>query len=334
VIGEDFNRARGSGGMNLEIWFPAQDQVTVFLESSFVGEEEQFYETMLFTLFAARQIGNGRGDLAARSLSEVLFSLDEDQTLADVEQRLAGEVTVGSPTTRGGRKGFTCQLRPEQRGSFKSHMHGFGLLGKGAGYYAPTSVLALLCWMLRRRKDDREYQLALGAAAKAIGYAGVNGMITITSQSEVASAAAFSGWTRPDELVPDDGYQPSAAALAAARNYGFDLDTLYMEALGSIRERFGPSEEGMVTIVHEEDGMRACRFEVGLAAGLINEGDPVVSAMEAVDAAKATGNEQEIELAYAHCDAVLEALIDGNGLLPVVDELYGRLFTRDVEQAH
>jgi hypothetical protein len=76
-------------GMNLEIWFPQQDEVTVFLESSFDdADEELFYETSLFALYAARQIVNFRNDQVAQSLAATLMGIDETNPLEDVEARL------------------------------------------------------------------------------------------------------------------------------------------------------------------------------------------------------------------------------------------------------
>jgi hypothetical protein len=320
VIGENFNPGTG-GGMNLEVWFPQQDEVTVFLESSFPDQdEEQFYETSLFALFAARQIANGRGDAFSSSLAEVLFSINETSPLSHVESQLEGEVRVGSPTSRGGRKGFTAEFRPEKRAFFKLNMHGFGMLGKGVGYYAPTSTLALLCWMLRRRHDDQAYQRALATTAKAVGAAGVSGMISVTSQSQVAMQASAAGWMRPDDLLPE-GFELSPEAAAAAEANDINFGALYAgarERLNETIEGMNDAEEGTVTIFHEDDIKRICRFEVALAAELIEEGTPLQTAMDAIDAAKATGNEQMIEAAYSHYDSELARALDEEELTPLV----------------
>jgi len=335
VIGEDFNRG-SNGGMNLEVWFPQQNEVTVFLESSVADpEEEQFYETSLFALFAARQIANGRGDFASVSLAEVLFSIDERHPLADVEQRLDGDVQVGSPTARGGRKGFTVEFRPEKRGFFKLHMHGFGLMGKGVAYYAPTSTLALLCWLLRRRADDPAYQRALGMTANLIGAAGVSGTISVTSQAQIAMQAAGAGWMQPDDLLPED-FELSAAAAEAADLNGIDFSSLYAGARERLSETIASmdgTDEGMVAMFHEDDILRICRFEVALAADLYEEGSALQTAMEAIDAAKATDSEQLVAAAYAHYDQELATALEENGLTPLAVELEGLLFTNDPEQA-
>jgi hypothetical protein len=181
--------------MNLEVWFPQQEEVTVFLESTFSDlEEERFSEIWLFALYAARQIAS-TGGATASSLSGVLGTIDEQAPLVQVEQ-LLGDVVVTSPTQGGGRRGFTAELRPDRRGFFKLHARGFGLMGQGVGYYAPTSTLALLTWLLRRRVDDPSYQLALATAAQCIGYNGGRGEITLTSQAEVAMQAVKDGLSK------------------------------------------------------------------------------------------------------------------------------------------
>lgn len=48
-----------SDGIKLEVWFPQQNEVSVFLESTYSEpDEEQFYETCLLALYAARQVAN------------------------------------------------------------------------------------------------------------------------------------------------------------------------------------------------------------------------------------------------------------------------------------
>lgn len=46
------------------------------------------YETMLFCLFAARQIANLRGDAQSQALGEMLTLIDGDAPLASVTERL------------------------------------------------------------------------------------------------------------------------------------------------------------------------------------------------------------------------------------------------------
>lgn len=328
------------GGINLEIWFQQSNEVTVFLETSFVdSDEEMFYETYLFSLYAARHIANlGADDFAGSSLASVLLSIDTSNPLADVESRLEGEVHIGSPTRdRGGRKGFTAELRPEKRAFFNLKLHGFGLLGKGAGYYAPTSTLALLCWLLRRRKDDPTYQRALGATAENIGLAGTRGMINVASQSEIAMQAAGAAWGEAMERdVLPEGFELSPEALAAAEAHDIDFAEMLAGASARLAEAVEQIEagDGNVVILPDEVCARACRTEVVMAAGLVDEeGGPIHRASQALSAAEETGDEMMVAAAEAHYDRELERLIVQHGLAPLVAELHSLLFTDDPEKA-
>ena len=181
--------------LRLEIWFPQQDEVSVFLESAVVDpDEERFFETHLFTLFAARQLGNlGGSDPGALLLAEALTTLGEGAVRASVQERL-GDVRLVPAAPSSGRKGFTAELQPGKRSLFKLKPHGFGLMGRGVGYYAPISVLALLASLLDRRSADEEYQGALGRAATYVGAAAHQGMLGITSQAEIATRLARGVW--------------------------------------------------------------------------------------------------------------------------------------------
>jgi hypothetical protein len=182
-----------AGELTAEVWFPQQDEWTVTLTSTLSDpDEERLYETMLFCLFAARQIANLRGDAPAQALGQMLTLIDEDAPLASVTERLEA-LRTPSPKPMG-RKGFTANLREQDRGFFKLGTNGFGLRSKGIGYYAPVSVLALLARLLESRADDDEYQRALGAAARGIGYAGGDGLLGIRQHTETAMMTASAAW--------------------------------------------------------------------------------------------------------------------------------------------
>jgi hypothetical protein len=179
--------------MNLEVWFPQRDSVSVSLESFVADDEVRFHETCVFALFAARQIANGRGDWAAQSLASTLMTIHGDDPLADLLAGL-GNVRLVAPSGGAGRKGFTAEYRPENRTFFKVHFRGMGFLGKDASEYAPASALALLAHLLGPRSEDAEYQNALASAAQLIGLAGSQGALTVRAQSDIALHAAAGGW--------------------------------------------------------------------------------------------------------------------------------------------
>jgi len=333
VVGEDFNRGAG-GGMNLEVWFPQQNEVSVFLESSIPdADEEQFYETSLFALYAARQITNLRAEGA--SLAFVLQTTDTSNPLAQTHERLA-EVRVSSPRGAGGggRKGFTCELRPDKRAFFKLNAHGFGMMGRGVGYYAPTSTLALLYWLLDRRKDDATYQRALAATAENIGILGMQGAITVTSQAPLAMQAASAAWGEAMEQTNLlDDFELNEETRAACEQNGINFAALYSgfsQRLQTVASEI--SQDGGHVILPDEIVKRSCKLEVLVAADL-HEDDSIERALAAVQAAEATGDEAMIEAAYTHYDSAIDELMQEHDLQPLADTLEGLLFTGDADKA-
>jgi hypothetical protein len=322
-----------SGSINLEIWFLQQDEVTVFLESSYFDEDdpeeddERFHETALFALFAARQIANFRNDQVAQSLSAALMSLDEANPLGDLEARLAGDLLVRSPARNdGGRKGFTAELRPDKRGAFKLYPRGFGLLGRGVAYYAPTSTLALLCWLLRRRPDDALYQRALGATARFIGYAGSQGMLTARSQVRVAMQVFAGAWS---QAMDEDADGVDADVLAVAQEHGIDFNALRERVsvqLDQLVEEIDP-EAGKQVVLPEWLTWGLCRTEVWMAVDLGEDDKRVERAYKAKQAAEATGDEEAIGYTRAHFERVLTQVIEANGLTPIVAALHREFFS-------
>lgn len=327
------------GGMNLEVWFPQSDQVTVWLESFFDDpDDDRLYETMLFALFAARQLANGSKKFVSNtSLAEGLSVLGEREPLPEVVEALetlGGGIKVGTPTTPGGRKGFTCTLRPEKRQFFKLHQHGFGLLGKGLPYYAPIATIALLAWLLARREDDDRYQLALGTTAKMIGAAGVSGQITVTSQAQVAMQASSAGWFHPDDMLPDDTELSDEVRQACEANE-IEFGELYAGASTRLQEALAADqiEDGMTRIFPEEAIKRLCRFEVAAATELGMEHSPIANALQLLESAKQTGDQQQIQSAYRYYDRQLAEQLDARGLLPVAEQLEDMLFESNADEA-
>jgi hypothetical protein len=314
-------------GMNLEVWFPQQAEVTVFLESAFADPlEEPTAEIHLFTLYACRQIANLRGEL---SLCSALAGIDRIAPLAHVEQ-LLDDVTVGSPRARGGARGFTVEYRPGPR--FKLKGHGFGMLGKGIGYYAPTSTLAFLLWLLRRRHDDEDFCTALAVAAATVGELGQHGQITVTSQTDAAAHATMTGIEAMGETpVTAEALDVSEAAAEAIAAHNIDFSELVELAGAHVSEMTRDTEQklGSMFALPTEYCLYMCRMFIFAAA--VPETDPtftaVMKAQEALSAARQTGNTELTKAAETHHQQVLAAAIDDRGLEPLVPELNRRLFT-------
>lgn len=322
-------------GLNLEIWFPQQDEVSVFLESSVVdAAEERYLETSLFALYATRQLANLRGDWIASTLAEALADLDVDEAEGQARRQL-GDVQLVPPSSTRGRKGFTAQLRPEKRGFFKLNPRGFGVLGKGVQYYAPTSTLALLTHLLSRRSDDREYGLALAMTAKAVGYAGRDDAIGITTSAMIAMKAAATGWefaigssaevendldeSPAQELGAEAQLRVIAAGQGLASQYGVDLVDLsnyIVEQLAALRDS-DPSA-GAGPRAFPIDALRGmCGMDFVAASGI---------------------NDPRLDEAFAQTDTdhaweMTLRVLDDHGLTPVVDALCLLITTDDPDVA-
>lgn len=312
------------GRLNLEIWFPQQTEVSVSLESSITDpEEEQASEVSLFALYAARQIVNLRHD--GYALATVLAATDAADPLRQAEQRV-GELRFSSPRLLDGRKGFTVEFRPGARVFFKFNAHGFGLLGKGIGYYSPTSTIALLHWLLNRRKDSAAYLRALATAAEKIGRAGDHGLVSVTSQAVTAMQVAREAWAesmtagRRDDAHGSDDRDANAAALSwedVLSNVRADLDQLLIDV---------PADEkpGYRALVLE---MPICGFHVLAAAGL-GEDERLIRSLAAVEEASDEGSQQR---ANGEAARVIEDLLEEHDLSRVASAVYLAIATEATE---
>ncbi len=312
--------------MNLEIWFPQQDQVTVFLESSVIdSDEERFQETSLFALFATRQLANLRGDWVATSLAATLADVDLGRPADDAREKL-GDVQLVTPSAPGGRKGFTAELRPEKRGFFKMHARGFGLMGKGVSYYAPTSTVALLAYLLGRRPDDAEYARALTATAKFVGHADGQGAIGITTSAQVAMEAAAAGWAFAMEEAEDGDSDESGVesrydddqrrvlveGTRLASQHGVDL----LELSSTIIEEFAaarpPDAEPGVLWFPNEAVRAMCALDFVARSNL---DDPRLNEAFARSAASSDAS------SFENLQQVVQRVLEERKLTPVVDAL-------------
>jgi hypothetical protein len=319
-------------GMSLEIWIPRQGEVTVVLESTFPDQDdEQRFETSLFAHYVARQLATtlkNKGVLYF-TLADALITLDEDDPLADVEDQLSG-VRVASPSTRGGRKGFTAELRPEKDGAFfELYAHGFRLLGKGVAYYVPTSTLALLAWLLRCRVDNRDYQKALALTARNVGVAASREMLNMSSEAKIAMDCAGAAWfetTEGEGRETRGGLTISHEAARAAQEHNIDFPALVIHTRGTLKAKLN---ERAPDSVPNQLVDRICEIEVLRAAGLVGVDGPVDRAFNAAQTAQREGHKAKLNAASFEYARAGREVLEDHGLLPVVAELHTRLFTRD-----
>lgn len=231
-------------GIELAIDFYDEDTAAVLVSSSASGDQERQLELLLFCLFAGRQIVN-LGEKISWQLDEALKAVDSspDRLLELADEGLGSLSIVPHPSYAGGKRftaSVTCSpgfdlgsFEPEDEGeevwigrarewaiSFEMAPHGFGRLGRGVNYYAPTSVLVLLTDLARRRQGDIAFIERLAYTATETAFHG----LTVTNQVPMATFIAqmcWSGKLCPDcekavdralERCPDCGYDFSAGA--------------------------------------------------------------------------------------------------------------------------
>jgi hypothetical protein len=198
-------------GINVEIAFYGQEEVSVFLESTFSGEEQERCESLLFALYAARQVANfGRADAVGASLGTALAAVDADDPTNWVATALE-EVRVVASSGARGRKGFNVTFRPEPL-YFKVNPYGFGMLGRGVPYYSLPSTLVLLSYLLNRNVENPDQQQRLANTANNVGLATLNGSVSVTSQVQVAEDAVDAAFVRTGSVVGGNSAQGVSAA--------------------------------------------------------------------------------------------------------------------------
>jgi hypothetical protein len=170
-----------------EIWFTSPEELSIFIEIAATGEAREVAEVALFAAFAARQVANLPRDPGTRSLCMALAELPHPETAEEIPEQV-GETRIVPPSPAQGRKGFV--------GSFKTRNglplinlkpKGFGLMGRGVGFYSPTATIALLFYLLRRQSDEGRFVLV--ETARIIGKFGLMGRIGVRSQADAAGSA-------------------------------------------------------------------------------------------------------------------------------------------------
>lgn len=80
------------------------------------------------------------------------------------------------------KKSFSVHL-DYPRLDFEYKMHGFGLFGKGVGYYAPMAVNLLIKKIAETRFDDKDFIKLLESAVVCSGIYGLSGRVPIVNQT-------------------------------------------------------------------------------------------------------------------------------------------------------
>lgn len=85
------------------------------------------------------------------------------------------------------KKSFSVRL-DYPRLDFKYEMHGFGLFGKGIGFYAPEAVNLLIKRIAISRESDLEFIKLLEATIVCCGFYGLSGRVPVINQTLHANA--------------------------------------------------------------------------------------------------------------------------------------------------
>jgi hypothetical protein len=170
---------------NVEIHFHQQEQASVFLETNSSGDAQRLGEIGLLSMFSLRMLGNLGENSVSDSLAMLLTHADEAILQAAYSPGKGAVQIITYPGVRG-RKEFSAwvRLRSDAIG-FDMSYKGFGWLGIGLGYYAPTAVAVLLRYLAEKRADDAQFLASLGATAVACGNLQASRRITLTNQAQL-----------------------------------------------------------------------------------------------------------------------------------------------------
>lgn len=176
--------------MQLQIHFHEQDEASVILESTAIGELEKFGEILLFNYLALRQMHNLGSAAAAPALAHALLALGQGTDQPE-ETTLGTAPRVVEYRGTAGRKRFmaTLDFGPE-KARFLLHPKGFGILGWRVNYYAPQSVLLLFRYLTTRRSGSDVYRRRLSQAGWLCGQYFLEGKVTTFSQPTLALGIA------------------------------------------------------------------------------------------------------------------------------------------------
>jgi hypothetical protein len=215
IAASRYSLARTAFGLTVDLAFESLERVDVALASGSPQPAlrvQREAETLLFALYAARQLSNLEpGESVSVSLAEVLFLHGTPSGLAQLMEVGPGDLRVYTPAFVRLKKGFRAQITyPHEisrfgtlaallsRVAFRMEVKGFPPSGEGLGYFAPASVLALLYFLARRRADDADFLARLGFTCCSIAAAGAEAEITVTNQALPALDATVTAWSVED----------------------------------------------------------------------------------------------------------------------------------------
>lgn len=189
-----------------EVHFHDDRTCSCVIRSGAKGDDLPFDELLLWACFANHQMNNMGRD--ARAVAASLQSVSEND-LGRYAQRGAEGFHVLAEHPGPAKKNFIGTIQQLQGGQrFHLKMNGFGLLGRGLGFYVPSSIIALLLHMARRRIENKGFVRCLRVVANTCGYLVLARLLNLRNASQMAMEAvtcAVAEVTREaDEATTDD----------------------------------------------------------------------------------------------------------------------------------
>jgi len=167
-----------------DITFYSQEKASVFIEST--EPRASRAELRIFVHYVVRQYANfGTRDGTTAQLGYVMNAIGYEPGDETV-RRVTDGVDVVPAQRAKGRKGFDISL--SDAGHVVVKPYGFGIIGRGIGYYAPVSVLVLVKHLWAERHDDTAFVNGLIFAAVQLATIGGIGTATPTNQDAIAES--------------------------------------------------------------------------------------------------------------------------------------------------
>ena len=182
-----------SADARLEIWYPSMDEVSIFTEVPGDGSAREMMEVQLFAAFAASMMMALGKSPAKGHLCDGLQSLSG----IGAENVNMGALKIVPATASKGRKGFEGTLLiSAQSLRMKVKPKGFGVFGRGTGFYGPMAVYALFLQLHGRQSPSG--QSLLTRTAEIVGYLGSANKLSPGREGEAAAAAVDSALAELD----------------------------------------------------------------------------------------------------------------------------------------
>ena len=165
--------------IELEIYFPSEEEVSINMKSE--NKQDKEGELLLFSRYSLQQMANFGGNETSAQIASFLLDVSKDfkSFLADKDPD-APSLVAGKISKK---KFSILSTVDDETFDFNLVPSGFGLFGKGLGYYGPTSIFSLLKYLSSKREDDVEYQKALAKISGLSGKAFFDKKITFENRA-------------------------------------------------------------------------------------------------------------------------------------------------------